>query len=102
VVADLATEGVGARVVDLRWLAPLPVDDVMREGMATGKLLIVDETRRSGAVSEGLVTALLEAGYSGRLARVTSHDSFIPLGDAAQLVLLDETTIAAAARAMLA
>jgi 2-oxoisovalerate dehydrogenase E1 component len=102
VAAELATEGVGARVVDLRWLAPLPVDDVMREGMATGRLLIVDETRRSGAVSEGLVTALLEAGFSGRLARVTSHDSFIPLGHAAQLVLLDEATISAAARAMLA
>ena len=102
VAAELATEGVGTRVVDLRWLAPLPVDDVMREGMATGKLLVVDETRRSGAVSEGLVTALLEAGFSGRLARVTSHDSFIPLGNAAQLVLLDEATISAAARAMLA
>ena len=89
------------RVVDLRWLVPLPVDDVLREAAASGRLLIVDETRRSGAVSEGLVTALLEAGYSGRLTRVTSEDSFIPMGDAARLVMLDEDAIATAAADLL-
>ena len=29
VAARLGVEGVGVRVVDLRWLAPLPVDDVL-------------------------------------------------------------------------
>ena len=40
------------RVVDLRWLAPLPVDDILREANATGRVLVVDETRRTGGVSE--------------------------------------------------
>jgi 2-oxoisovalerate dehydrogenase E1 component len=66
--------GIGARVVDLRWLAPLPVDDVVREADLTGRMLIVDETRRTGGVSEGLVTSVLEAGFGGRLARITSSD----------------------------
>ena len=86
------------RVVDLRWLAPLPVDDMVREATATGKALIVDETRETGGVGEGVLAALLAHGFSGRVDRVASEDSFIPLGDAALQVLLSEETIEAAAR----
>ena len=39
----------------------------------------------------------VDAGYTGRLARVSSKDSFVPLGDAARLVLLSEDEIEAAA-----
>jgi len=97
VARRLASQGIGARVVDLRWLAPLPADDVLREARATGRVLVVDETRRGGGVSEGVVTALVDAGFQGRIARVTSEDSFIPLGPAAHSVLLDEPTIEKAA-----
>jgi 2-oxoisovalerate dehydrogenase E1 component len=97
VARRLAGRGIGVRVVDLRWLAPLPVADLLREAEATGRVLVVDETRRSGGVSEGVVTALVDAGYQGRLSRVTSEDSFIPLGPAANAVLLDEPTIEKAA-----
>ena len=91
---------VGAGVVDLRWLAPLPVDDILREAGATGRVLVVDETRRTGGVSEGVLAALVDAGFDGRVARVASKDSFIPLGDAANLVLLSEAEIEAAALAL--
>jgi 2-oxoisovalerate dehydrogenase E1 component len=94
----LASDGVGARVVDLRWLAPLPVDDLVREARATGRVLVVDETRRTGGVSEGVLAALVDAGFDGRMARVASKDSFVPLGDAARLVLVSEDEIEAAAR----
>ena len=93
----LAIRGIGARVVDLRWLAPLPADDVLHEARATGRVLIVDETRRTGGVAEGIVTALVDAGYRGTISRVTSEDSFVPLGQAAEAVLLDEPTIEKAA-----
>ena len=43
----------------------------------------MDETRRSGGVSEGVIAALADAGYRGAVARVTSADSYVPLGDAA-------------------
>jgi 2-oxoisovalerate dehydrogenase E1 component len=88
-----------ARVVDVRWIAPLPVNDILREARATGDVLVVDETRRTGGVSEGIVTALVDAGFDGRIRRVASKDSFVPLGDAANLVLLSEAESAAAARA---
>jgi len=102
-VADrLLAAGAGARVVDLRWLAPLPVPDVLREARATGRLLVVDEARRTGGgVAEALVTAVLEGGFTGRTARVTSRDSFIPLGPAARLVLLSEEEVEHAAKVLL-
>jgi 2-oxoisovalerate dehydrogenase E1 component len=99
--ARLAAGGIGCRVLDLRWLAPLPVADIEREAAVTGRVLVADETRRSGGVSEGVITALSDAGFGGRVTRVTSEDSFIPLGDAAAAVLLSEESIEAAARALM-
>jgi 2-oxoisovalerate dehydrogenase E1 component len=98
VARRLASDGIDARVLDIRWLVPLPVADILREAQATGRVLIVDETRRSGGVSEGIVSALVDSGFDGAVMRVTSHDSFIPLGEAANHVLLQEPEIEAAAR----
>jgi 2-oxoisovalerate dehydrogenase E1 component len=96
----LAAEGIGARVLDLRWLAPLPAGDILREANATGRVLIADETRRTGGVSEAVLAALADGGFRGRAARVTSEDSFVPLGDAASAVLLSQQAIEAAARTL--
>jgi 2-oxoisovalerate dehydrogenase E1 component len=97
----LAAEGIGCRVVDLRWLAPLPAGDILREAQATGRVLVADETRRSGGVSEAVLAALADGGFTGQAARVTSQDSFVPLGDAAAAVLLSQGDIEAAARALM-
>jgi 2-oxoisovalerate dehydrogenase E1 component len=99
--ARLAADGIGCRVVDLRWLAPLPAADVLREASVTGRVLVADETRRTGGVSEGVITGLVDAGFSGCIARVASEDSFIPIGDAAATVLLSEQSIDTAARSLL-
>jgi len=101
VARRLAADGIEARVFDLRWLAPLPTRQLLVEAELTGHILIVDETRRSGGVSEGVITALVDAGYQGRIARVAAVDTFIPLGDAANLVLVSEPEIEAAAHRLL-
>ncbi|MEO3823920.1 thiamine pyrophosphate-dependent enzyme [Actinomadura sp. B10D3] len=97
----LEARGVGCRVLDLRWLAPLPVEDLLREARATGAVLVADETRRTGGVAEGVLAALADAGFQGRAARAASEDSFIPLGDAARHVLLSEDAIEDAAGKLL-
>ncbi|MBJ7464082.1 MAG: MFS transporter [Mycolicibacterium sp.] len=97
VARRLQRRGIGCRTVDLRWLSPLPVNDMVQAANATGRALIVDETRRSGGVGESVLAELLNSGFGGSIARVSSQDSFIPLGDAARHVLLDEDTIEAAA-----
>jgi 2-oxoisovalerate dehydrogenase E1 component len=96
-----AAAGIGTRVVDLRWLAPLPVADIIRESSATGRVLVVDETRRSGGVGEGVLAALVDAGYVGVARRVAAVDSFVPLGAAAQHVLVSEDQIVQGARSLL-
>jgi len=102
VAARLGSGGTGVRVFDLRWLAPLPAEQLLAEAGATGRVLVADETRRSGGVSEGVIAALADGGFRGSVARVTSADSFIPLGPAAATVLLSEAEIEAAARRSLA
>ena len=98
VAALLADDGIRMRIVDLRWLMPLPVDDMLREANATGRVLVVDETRHSGGVGEGIVASLVERDFDGRIMRVASLDSYVPLGDAANTVLLNEYDIERAAR----
>jgi 2-oxoisovalerate dehydrogenase E1 component len=96
----LESEGIRCRVLDLRWLKPLPSDDLLREARAVGRVLVVDETRKTGGVSEAVVTELVDGGFRGELRRVCGEDSFIPLGDAAGLVLVQQEQIEGAARAM--
>lgn len=98
----LRAEGRAVTVLDLRWLRPLPLESLRAEAETAPRILVADETRRSGGVSESVFAALVDAGYRGRLARVTSDDSFVPLAGAAGHVLLDEQTIEAAARILLA
>jgi 2-oxoisovalerate dehydrogenase E1 component len=101
VAARLAERGIGVRVVDLRWLNPLPAADLVREAGATGRVLVVDETRRSGGVGEGILAALVDSGYVGAVRRVAATDTFIPLGQAAKHVLVSEEAIEQAAHSLL-
>ncbi len=96
--ATLAGEDVACTVLDLVWLSPLPVEALVAAARSASAVLVVDETRASGGVAEGVVTALVEAGVDAPVARVASADSYVPLGPAAQAVLLGEDEIVEAAR----
>ncbi|MFT4009964.1 MAG: transketolase C-terminal domain-containing protein [Nocardioidaceae bacterium] len=95
---SLEREGIGVTVLDLRWLAPLPVADLLAYARRFSRVLVADETRHSGGVSEAVVAALVDGGYAGKIARVNSADSFVPLGPATQYVLLSESDIEQAMR----
>ena len=41
-------------------------------------------------MSEAVLAALVDGGFRGQAARVTSEDSFVPLGEAAATVLLSQ------------
>lgn len=94
----LAAEGIGTTVLDLVWLAPLPVEALVGAAGAARAVLVVDETRASGGVGEGVVTALVDAGVDVPVARVASADSFVPLGPAAATVLLQVDEVVEAGR----
>lgn len=86
---QLVELGIKVKVLDLNWLSPLPIEAVIEEVKKAVKVLIVDEGRKSGSLSEELITLLLEhLGNSlPPLKRITGEDSFIPLGDSWQSLL---------------
>jgi 2-oxoisovalerate dehydrogenase E1 component len=98
--AALEAEGHAARVVDLRWLAPLPEDALIAAVAECGRVLIVDETRRSGGVAEALMACLAERCDVPH-ARLTAEDSFIATGPAYAATMPSADGIAAAARELL-
>jgi 2-oxoisovalerate dehydrogenase E1 component len=86
--------GVAARVVDLRWLNPLNEAFIVEQARASGRVLVVDEGRRTGGIGEAILAILMES-CSGevRAVRLTAHDTYIPLGPAADCVLPQESDV---------
>jgi 2-oxoisovalerate dehydrogenase E1 component len=87
--------GIAARIIDLRWLSPLPEPALLRALEGCDHILIVDECRRSGGPAEGLMALLAEAGL--KPARITSEDSFIATGPAYAATMPSADSIVAAA-----
>jgi len=90
--------GIAARVLDLRWLNPLPFEAVRQQAAAIGSVLVVDECRRTGGgVADALIADLAEAEIGRRFGSVRAVDSFVPLGTATSAVLVGVDQIIAAA-----
>ena len=89
--------GARIRVLDLRWLKPLNAAAIVAEADAAERVLVVDEGRRTGGLAEEIFTLLDEQARSGLpKARVAGEDTYIPLGPAADTVLVSEAGIEAA------
>ena len=96
----LKQKGIDARIIDLRWLTPLPMEAVADTIGKRRHVLVVDECRRTGSPSEEIIARLGELGSGARVSRVTGDDTYIPLGPAANAVLVSEADIVAAALAL--
>nr|WP_291896579.1 thiamine pyrophosphate-dependent enzyme [Maricaulis sp.] len=96
----LEDEGVSARVIDLRWLNPLPQEALVDAVRDCERVLIVDETRRTGGMSEALMAMLAEE-VDVPLSRLAAEDSFIATGPAYGATLPSEESIYAAAKSAL-
>ncbi len=92
-----------ARVVDLRWLNPLPLEAVRRHAAECGRVLVIDECRATGGgVADALIADLAEHAFRGELRSVRAVDSFVPLGPATAAVLVGLDQVVAAAVALAA
>lgn len=75
---------IDAKIIDLRWVAPLRYQALVKEIKDTGAILIVDECRKTGSLAEGLVMNIVERWENHPPIRVVAaHDCFIPLGKGA-------------------
>jgi 2-oxoisovalerate dehydrogenase E1 component len=85
---QLAERGIDTTIVDLRWLSDIDEKALAKVADSCDNVLIVDECRHTGSISEALVTMLTEnCAKTPVLKRITAEDSFIPLGSAAYAVL---------------
>ena len=96
---DLAAEGIDTRVIDMRWLAPLPEAGILSALEGAEKVLIVDECRSTGSQSEALM-ALLHERSDLPHARIAAEDSFIATGPAYAATMPSRESIAEAARTL--
>ncbi|MDT8340990.1 MAG: thiamine pyrophosphate-dependent enzyme [Longimicrobiales bacterium] len=81
--------GLPVRVVDLRWLNPLPFEAVRREAAGAAAVLVVDECRSTGGgIAEAVVAHLAERDHPGPLRSLRAPDTYVPLGPAADTVLI--------------
>ena len=87
-----------ARVLDVRWLNPLPLEAIQQHANECQRVLVADECRATGGgIAEAVIAALAEAGFARPLRAVRAVDTYIPLGVAATLVLISEQQITDAA-----
>lgn len=94
---ELQAAGLGVRIIDLRWLAPLPAEALLAATEGCNHVLIVDECRRTGSQSEGVMTFFCEERPHISTARVVAEDSFIATGPAYAAPLPSKEGIVAAA-----
>lgn len=92
----LRERGVDLRIIDLRWLSPLPEAALLEAADGCRRALIVDECRRSGNLSEALMALFAERARIPA-ARVAALDSFIATGPAYAATLPSKDDIFAAA-----
>jgi len=95
----LRVEGINARVIDTRWLSPLPEEALVTAVDGAKRILVVDETRRTGGVSEALMTLFAER-TDVPFARLAAEDSFIATGPAYGATMPSADSIFARARAL--
>lgn len=95
----LEAQGIKVRVIDLNWLNPLPEEALVAALGDAARVLVVDETRRTGGLAEALVTLLTER-TDKPVARHVAEDSFIPTGPAYAATMPSVDSIVAAATAL--
>lgn len=99
---ELEQQGYRVRVLDLRYLVPLQCDQIVSALGPCQRVLIVDECRQRGSLSEELFTLLHESREQFfSIGRVCGVDCFIPLGAAAYQLLPSKADIIAAALSLL-
>ena len=92
----LRERGIETRIIDMRWVAPMPVDGILAAIDGAEKVLIVDECRGTGGPSEALLAMLTERCPLPAV-RLAAEDSFIATGPAYAATMPSHDSIVAAA-----
>jgi 2-oxoisovalerate dehydrogenase E1 component len=92
----LNAQGIQTRIIDMRWIAPMPVDGILTALKGAQKVLVVDECRGTGGQSEALLAMLTERSPLPA-SRLAAEDSFIATGPAYAATMPSRDSIVEAA-----
>jgi pyruvate dehydrogenase E1 component beta subunit len=84
-------QGIGAEVIDLRWLQPLDIESVLASVRKTSKLVIVHEANRTGGFGAEVAARVAEAAFDSLdapIRRIGLDDTRIPAAPHLQQALL--------------
>jgi 2-oxoisovalerate dehydrogenase E1 component len=91
--------GIRCRVLDVRWINPLPFERIREEAANAKTVTVVDECRTTGGgIAEAVIAHLAENGCRAKLRSVRAADTYVPLGPPARTVLVQEEEIVAAVK----
>ena len=98
----LETEGIQAEVIDPRTIKPMDYQMILESVKKTGRLVVAEESPRTGSIAGEIMTRVAEGGAGTRMARLTMPDlpyHYIPEYEASTVP--SEKEIAAKARELL-
>jgi 2-oxoisovalerate dehydrogenase E1 component subunit beta len=78
---QLASQGIGAEVIDVATVKPLDIDTISASVAKTGRLVIIHEAARSGGLGAEIAAQIAERNLTDILApiqRVTGYDTIMP------------------------
>jgi pyruvate/2-oxoglutarate/acetoin dehydrogenase E1 component len=87
----LASQGVDAEVVDLRWLSPLDLDVVLASVGRTGRLVVAHEANLTGGFGAEISARVTELGFDlldAPIGRVGTPDMRIPAAPSLQRTII--------------
>lgn len=102
---QLATQGIGAEVIDLATISPIDAETLLDSVAKTGRLVIVHEAARNCGVGAEIAAIVAEHGLYDLVApiqRVTGFDTVVPLYRLENDYIPSVTRIVDAAKATLA
>jgi 2-oxoisovalerate dehydrogenase E1 component len=93
--------GIHCRVIDIHWILPIADDAIIRAVAGCQSILIVEECRKTGSVSEQLATLFMERLWPLPPVKINAaQDCFIPLGATSTVTLPSKESIVASAVAV--
>jgi len=85
VAEDLASKGISVEVLDLRTVAPLDVETIIKSVQKTGRVVVVQEAQRQAGVANTVISEISERAIlslKAPIGRVSAPDTVFPFGQA--------------------
>jgi pyruvate/2-oxoglutarate/acetoin dehydrogenase E1 component len=90
---ELAKRGVSASLIDPRTVVPMDYDTILGSVRRTGRLVVVDEARKSCSVASEIAATVVERGFSllkAPIKRVAVEDVAIPYSPVLERAVLPD------------